>query len=152
MTEYNDTQAAQAARNQDPEVNTEKPAERPEVKPVYSWPDSLTIHHLLTELATEEAAGEMELGTVGFRFSGSMYDHSPDLGRSLRLAPGINAAVDEAVRGYNPSDMLQYTLDREMLDLAGTARDLLPEGQWDRLRQAAKEDLQRRIGDQAAGT
>ena len=108
----------------------------------------------MTELATGQAAAEIEREDPDFRFSPSMHDsmhgHSPDLGRSLQLAPGIDAAVAEAVSGYLPSDMLYQILDREMRALAETARDLLPEEQWDRLRNAAKEELQRKIQDQAA--
>ena len=80
-----------------------------------------------------------------------MYGHSPDLEKSLRLAPGIDAAVAEAVRAYQPSDMLYEVLDQEMRELAETARDLLPGEQWDRLRNAAKEELQRKIQDPGPG-
>ena len=76
-----------------------------------------------------------------------MYGASPDLEKSLRLAPGIDAAAWEAVRAYQPSDTLDDVLDQEMLELAETARDLPPGEQWDRLRNAAKEDLQRKIQD-----
>ena len=150
MTEcnYNHTQDARIQR---PEADPEKLQEKLQEKMVYNWPDSLTIHHLITELASERAGGEMELETEGFRFSGSMYDNSPNLESSLQLAPGIRAAVDEAINGYIPSEALQDILDQEMRDLAGTARDLLPEKQWSLLTQAAREDLQRKIKDQAAG-
>ena len=124
---------------------------KPEEKPVHQWPDSLTIHHLLTELATGQAAAEIERENPDFRFSPSMYDNSPDLEKSLRLAPGIDAAVAEAVRAYQPSDTLYEVLDQEMRELAETARDLLPGEQWDRLRNAAKEELQRRIQDPGPG-
>ena len=121
------------APNQGPETNPEKPEE----KPVHQWPDSLTIHHLVTELATEQAAAEIEKENPDFRFRTSMYGTSPDLEKSLygtspdlekslRLAPGIDAAVAEAVRAYQPSDMLYEVLDQEMRELAETARDLLP--------------------------
>ena len=147
MTENN---PVHGAPDQQPEANPEKPVGRREEKLVYNWPDSLTVHHLITELATEQAADEMERESEAFRFRTSMHGHSPDLGRSLQLAPGINAAIEEAVSGYLPSNMLYEILDREMRALAETARDLLPEEQWDRLRNAAKEDLQRKIQDQAA--
>ena len=134
-------------RNQGPGENGEEPEE----KPIHQWPDSLTIHHLLTELATGQAAEEMERENPDFRFRASMYDHSPDLGKSLRLAPGIDAAVAEAVRVYQPSDTLYEVLDQEMRELAETARDLLPGEQWDRLRNAAKEDLQQKIQGSCSG-
>ena len=133
--------SAHGPRNQGPGDN----GERLEEKPVHHWPDSLTIHHLLTELATGQAAEEMEKENPDFRFRTSMYGNSPDLEKSLRLAPGINAAVAEAVRAYQPSDTLYEVLDQEMRELAETARDMLPGEQWDRLRNAAKEDLQRKI-------
>ena len=129
------------APNQGPETNPEKPEE----KPVHQWPDSLTIHHLVTELATAQAAAEIERENPDLRFRASMYGHSPDLEKSLRLAPGIDAAVAEAVRAHQPSDMLHNVLDQEMRELAETARDLPPGEQWDRLRNAAKEELQRKI-------
>ena len=47
--------------------------------------------------------------------------------------------------------MLHNILDQEMRELAETARDLLPGEQWDRLRNAAKEELQRRIQDPGPG-
>ena len=131
------------APNQGPDTNPEKPEE----KPVHQWPDSLTIHHL----ATEQAAAEMEKENPDFRFRTSMYGHSPDLEKTLRLAPGIDAAVAEAVRAYQPSDTLYAVLDQEMRELAETARDLLPGEQWDRLRNAAKEDLQRKIQGSCSG-
>ena len=143
MTENNPVHGAPDHR---PGANPGQPAE----KLVHNWPDSLTIHDLITELATEQAAEDMERESEAFRFRTSMHGHSPDLGRSLQLAPGINAAIEEAVSGYLPSNMLYEILDREMRALAETARDLLPEEQWDRLRNAAKEDLQRKIQDQAA--
>ena len=80
-----------------------------------------------------------------------MYGHSPDLETSLRLAPGIDAAVAEAVRAYQPSDMLYEVLAQEMRELAESARDLLPGEQWDRLRNAAKEELQRKTQDTGPG-
>ena len=139
--------SAHGAQNQRPGENGEKPEE----KPVHQWPDSFTIHHLVTELATGQAAAEIEREDPDFRFSASMHDsmcsHSPGCGNSLRLAPGIDAAVAEAVRAYQPSDMLYEVPGREMRELAETARDLLPEEQWDRLRNAAKEELQRKIQD-----
>ena len=138
---------ARGPRNQGPGDN----GERPEEKTVHQWPDSLTIHHLLTELATGQAAEEMEKENPDFRFRASMYGTSPDLEKSLRLAPGINTAVAEAVRGYQPSDTLYDVLDQEMRELAETARDLLPREQWDRLRNAAKEDLQRKIQGPCSG-
>ena len=134
-------------RNQGPGENGEKPEE----KPVHQWPDSLTIHHLMTELATGQPAEEMEKENPDFRFRSSMYGTSPDLEKSLRLAPGIGAAVAEAVRAYQPSDTLHEVLAQEMRELAETARDLLPGEQWDRLRNAAKEELQRKIQDPGPG-
>ena len=71
--------------------------------------------------------------------------------KSLRLAPGIDAAVAEAVRAYQPSDMLYNVLDQEMRELAETARDLLPPEQWDRLGNAAEEELQRKILGSCSG-
>ena len=139
--------SAHDPQNQRPGEN----GERPEEKPVHQWPDSLTIHHLLTELATGQAAAEIERENPDLRFSPSMYGHSPDLGKSLRLAPGIDAAVAEAVRAHQPSDMLYNVLDQEMRELAETARDLLPGEQWDRLRNAAKEELQRKIQGSCSG-
>ena len=98
--------SAHGAQNQRPGENGEKPEE----KPVHQWPDSFTIQHLVTELATGQAAAEIEREDPDFRFSASMHDsmcsHSPGCGNSLRLAPGIDAAVAEAVRAYQPSDML----------------------------------------------
>ena len=139
--------SAHGPRNQGPGEN----GERPEEKPVHQWPDSLTIHHLLTEIATGQAAEEMERENPDFRFRASMYGHSPDLEKSLQLAPGIDAAVAEAVRAYQPSDMLYDVLDQEMRELAETARDLPPGEQWDRLRNAAREELQRKILDPGPG-
>ena len=55
------------------------------------------------------------------------------------------AAVAEAVRAYQPSDMLYEVLAQEMRVPAETALDLLPPEQWDRLGNAAKEELQRKI-------
>ena len=136
-----------SAPNQGPETNPEKPAEQP----VHHWPDSLTIHHLVTELATGQAAAEMEKENPDFRFRTSMYGPSPDLEKSLRLAPGINAAVAETVRAYQPSDTLHEVLAQEMRELAETARNMLPGEQWDRLRNAAKEDLQRKILGSCSG-
>ena len=81
----------------------------------------------------------------------SMCSHSPGCGNSLRLAPGIDAAVAEAVRAYQPSDMLYEVPGREMRELAETARDLLPGEQWNRLRNAAKKELQRKIQDPGPG-
>ncbi len=148
MTE---SSAVGGAQNQGPEQNGAKPGDKPGEKPIHQWPDSLTVLDLVTELATEEAAAEMEKEMDGFRFSASMHGHSPDLGKSLQLAPSIEAAIEEAVRGYLPSDMLHEIPGREMRALAETARDLLPGEQWDRLRQAAKEDLLRHVQDRAAG-
>ena len=149
MTE---SSAVHSAPNQGPETNPEEPAEQPVHQwPVHHWPDSLTIHHLITELATKQAAAEMEKENPGFRFRASMYGASPDLGKSLRLAPGIDDAVAEAVRAYQPSDTLYDVLDQEMQELAETARDLLPREQWDRLRNAAKEHLRQNIQHRDAG-
>ena len=64
---------------------------------------------------------------------------------------GTSTGHPEAVRAYQPSDMLYEVLDQEMRELAESARDLLPGEQWDRLRNAAKEDLQRKIQDPGPG-
>ena len=61
------------------------------------------------------------------------------------------AAVAEAVRAHQPSDTLYEVLAQEMRELAETARNMLPGEQWDRLRNAAKEDLQRKIQDPGSG-
>ena len=155
--DMNENQAARSRPGTSPETNQETNPEIPqeEPRPIHQWPDSLTLMELVGELATEEAAAEIEREDPDFRFSASMHDsmcsHSPGCGNSLRLAPGIDAAVSEAVRAYQPSDMLYEVLGQEMRALAETARDLLPGEQWDRLRQAAKEELQRKIQDTAAG-
>ena len=46
-----------------------------------------------------------------------------------------------------PPDMLHNVLDQETRNPAETARNMLPGEQWDRLRNAAKEELQRKIQD-----
>ena len=148
MTE---SSAVGGAQNQGPEQNGAKPGDKPGEKPIHQWPDSLTVLDLVTELATEDAAAELEHEMDDFSFSPSMHHPPPSQGRPLQLAPDMDAAVSAAARAYQPSDRLYKFPGREMRQLAQTAADTLPRDQWMRLTEAAKEDLQRHVKDGAAG-
>ena len=75
----------------------------------------------------------------------------PSGGAPSRTGTSTGHRHAEAVRAHQPSDMLYEVLDQEMRELAETARDLLPPEQWDRLRNATKEELQRKIQDPGPG-
>ena len=94
MTE---SSAVGGAQNQGPEQNGAKPGDKPGEKPIHQWPDSLTVLDLVTELATEEAAAELEHEMDDFSFSPSMHYPPPSQGRPLQLAPDMDAAVAAAV-------------------------------------------------------
>ena len=99
-------------------------------QPVWPWwPDSLTVAHMITELATEAAAGRVEEQDPGFRFSTSMHDPSPGWDEWFRNAPGVPEAVSRAVRSYQPSDQLQEALDQDVRQLARQAFSQLPQEQ-----------------------
>ena len=148
MTE---SSAVGGAQNQGPEQNGAKPGDKPGEKPIHQWPDSLTLIELVGELATEEAAAEIEKEMDGFCFSPHMHHILRSQETPLQLAPGLTEAVSAAARAYHPSDGLYEFLDQEMRVLPQTAADTLPRDQWMRLRQAAKEDLQRHVQDGTAG-
>ena len=77
--------------------------------------------------STQSLNEEMEQENPDLQFRTSMHGRTP--------------------HGHPPrhGHSLHNVLDQEMRELAETARDLLPGEQWDRLRNAAKEDLQRKI-------
>ena len=84
MTE---SSAAHGTRNQGPEENGANPGDKPGEKPIHQWPDSHTVLDLVTELATGEAAAELENEMDDFRFSPSMHHPPPSQEKQLRLAP-----------------------------------------------------------------
>ena len=81
----------------------------------------------------------MEQENPDLQFRTSMHNARPParFGKILQPPPGMDTAA--------PPDMLHNVPNQEMRELAETARNLLPGEQWDRLRNAAKEDLQRKI-------
>ena len=83
--------------------------------------------------STQSLNEEMEQENPDLQFRTSMHGRTP--------------------HGHPPrhGHSLHNVLDQETRVLAETARDLLPGEQWDRLRNAAKEELQRKIQDPSPG-
>ena len=94
---------------------------------------------------TGQAAEEMKQENPDPRFRRSMYAARPPA-RFGKIPPAGPRHGDR-----RPPDMLHNVLDQETRVPAETARDLLPGEQWDRLRNAAKEELQRKIQDPGPG-
>ena len=102
-------------------------------QPIYSWPTSHAVIGALIESLLQEA--EDQLGT-GWRLS---YVSPAQTAQALEQAPGLPAAVSQAIAAFEPNDHLWSLLDQAVSDLARTSLSLLPQDQRTALRQAAAE-------------